>query len=150
MGAEFATQADLRVVSTRARFRWNFVHRGLVSDGAGTWLLPRQIGMAHAMRLLYTGAELGADEALALGFATAVVDPEALPRAALDLAETIATASPFAPLRMKKLMLDGAGASLRAHVRATRRALAECFASADHEEGVAAFPERRPARFTGR
>jgi 2-(1,2-epoxy-1,2-dihydrophenyl)acetyl-CoA isomerase len=40
MGAEFATQADLRVVSTRARFRWNFVHRGLVSDtGAGTWLL---------------------------------------------------------------------------------------------------------------
>ena len=150
MGAEFAAQADLRVISTRARFRWNFVHRGLVSDtGAGTWLLPRQIGMAHAMRLLYTGADLGADEALALGFATAVVEPAALPQAALDLAEAIATASPFALVGTKKLMLDGAGAPLRAHVHATRTALAECFASADHEEGVAAFLERRPARFTG-
>ena len=151
MGAEFATQADLRVISTRARFRWNFVHRGLVSDtGAGTWLLPRQIGMAHAMRLLFTGADLGADEALALGFAAAVVEPEALPQAALDLAESIATASPFALVRTKKLMLDGAGAPLRTHVHATRTALAECFASADHAEGVAAFLERRPARFTGR
>lgn len=79
-----------------------------------------------------------------------VVEPEALRHAALDLAEAIATASPFALVRTKKLMLDGAGALLRAHVRATRTALAECFASADHAEGVAAFLERRPARFTGR
>jgi 2-(1,2-epoxy-1,2-dihydrophenyl)acetyl-CoA isomerase len=151
MGAEFATQADLRVISTRARFRWNFVHRGLVSDtGAGTWLLPRQIGVGPALRLLYTGADLGADEALALGFATAVVEPDALPQAALELASTIATASPFALVRTKKLVLDGAGAHLRAHVDATRAAMAECFASADHAEGVAAFLERRPARFTGR
>lgn len=151
MGAEFATQADLRVVSTRARFRWNFVHRGLVSDtGAGTWLLPRQIGMGPALRLLYTGADLGADEALALGFATAVVEPEALPDAALELATAIAAASPFALSRMKRLVHDGAGADLRTHVEATRVAMAECFASADHAEGVAAFLERRPARFTGR
>jgi enoyl-CoA hydratase/carnithine racemase len=53
-------------------------------------------------------------------------------------------------VRTKKLVLDGAGAPLRAHVHATRTALAECFASADHAEGVAAFLERRPARFTGR
>jgi hypothetical protein len=60
MGVEFATQADLRVISTRARFRWNFVHRGLVADtGAGTWLLPRQIGIGPALRLLYTGEDLG-------------------------------------------------------------------------------------------
>jgi 2-(1,2-epoxy-1,2-dihydrophenyl)acetyl-CoA isomerase len=151
MGAELATQADLRVVSTRARFRWNFVHRGLVSDtGAGTWLLPRQIGVGPAMRLLYTGADLDAAEALALGFATAVVSPEDLPRAAAELAGQIATASPFALVRTKKLVLEGAGSDLRAHVAATREALAECFASADHAEGVAAFLERRPARFTGR
>jgi 2-(1,2-epoxy-1,2-dihydrophenyl)acetyl-CoA isomerase len=150
MGAEFATQADLRVVSTRARFRWNFTHRGLVADtGAGTWLLPRQIGVGPAMRLLYTGADLDADEALALGFATAVVEPDALPRAARALADEIATASPFALVRTKKLVLEGAGSDLRAHVTATRAAMAECFASADHAEGVAAFLERRPARFTG-
>jgi enoyl-CoA hydratase/carnithine racemase len=67
MGAEFATQADLRVISTRARFRWNFVHRGLVADtGAGTWLLPRQIGIGPALRLLYTGEDLDAASPFAL------------------------------------------------------------------------------------
>jgi 2-(1,2-epoxy-1,2-dihydrophenyl)acetyl-CoA isomerase len=151
MGAEFATQADLRVVSTRARFRWNFVHRGLVSDtGAGTWLLPRQIGVGPAMRLLCTGEDLDAEKALALGFATEVVEPDELPAAAERLARTIATASPFALVRTKKLVLDGAGTDLPAHVGATRVAMAECFASADHAEGVASFLEKRPARFTGR
>jgi 2-(1,2-epoxy-1,2-dihydrophenyl)acetyl-CoA isomerase len=151
MGAEFATQADLRIVSTRARFRWNFVHRGLTSDtGAGTWLLPRQIGVGPAMRLLYTGEDLDASQALALGFATEVVAPEELPAAAERLARAIAAASPFALARTKKLVLDGAGTDLRAHVAATRVAMAECFASADHAEGVAAFLEKRPARFSGR
>lgn len=151
MGAEFATQADLRVVSTRARFRWNFVHRGLVSDtGAGTWLLPRQIGTGPALRLLYTGEDLDADRALALGFATEVVEPEELPGAADRLARTIAAASPFALARTKKLVQDGAGTDLQAHTGTTRVALAECFASADHAEGVASFLEKRPARFTGR
>lgn len=151
MGAEFATQADLRVVSTRARFRWNFVHRGLVSDtGAGTWLLPRQIGTGPALRLLYTGEDLDADRALALGFATEVVEPEELPGAADRLARTIAAASPFALARTKRLVYDGAGLDLRAHAAATRTALTECFTSADHAEGVAAFLEKRPARFTGR
>ena len=151
MGAEFATQADLRVVSTRARFRWNFTHRGLVSDtGAGTWLLPRQIGTGPALRLLYTGEDLDADRALALGFATEVVAPDELPAAADRLVRTIAAASPFALARTKRLVHDGAGADLRSHSAATRTALTECFASADHAEGVAAFLEKRPARFPGR
>jgi 2-(1,2-epoxy-1,2-dihydrophenyl)acetyl-CoA isomerase len=151
MGAEFATQADLRLVSTRARFRWNFVHRGLVSDtGAGSWLLPRQIGTPAALRLLYTGDDLGADEAVALGFAVSAHSPEELPEAARALAVKIATASPFALARTKKLVLDGAGIGMAEHVAATREALAECFASEDHAEGVASFLERRPARFTGR
>lgn len=151
MGAEFAAQADLRVVSTRSRFRWNFVHRGLVADtGAGTWLLPRQIGTAAALRLLYTGADLEPAEALALGFATSVVPPEELPGAARALAATIAEASPFALARTKRLVVEGATAGLRDHVRATGEALAECFGSADHAEGVAAFLEKRPPRFTGR
>lgn len=151
MGAEFATQADLRIVSSRARFRWNFTQRGLVADtGAGTWLLPRQIGVGPALRLLYTGADLAADEAVALGFATAVVEPGDLPGAARELAAAIASASPFALVRTKRLVLDGMSADLRDHAEATRAALAECFTSEDHAEGVAAFLERRTPRFTGR
>jgi 2-(1,2-epoxy-1,2-dihydrophenyl)acetyl-CoA isomerase len=151
MGAEFATQADVRLVSSRARFRWNFVHRGLVSDtGAGTWLLPRQIGVAAASRLLYTGDDLDADEALSLGFAASVHEPDELPAAAAAFAARIATASPFALVRTKRLLLDGAGLDLGRHVDATRTTMAECFASADHAEGIASFLEKRPARFTGR
>ena len=151
MGAEFATQADLRIVSTRARFRWNFVHRGLVSDtGAGTWLLPRQIGTAAALRLLYTGEDLDAERALALGFATEVVESEELPAAVAKLAAAIAAASPFSLSRTKRLVYEGAGNDIRSHTTATGVAIAECFASADHAEGVAAFLEKRPAKFTGR
>lgn len=62
----------------------------------------------------------------------------------------IAKGSPFALTRMKRLVMDGASASLLDHIGATRAALAECFGSEDHAEGVAAFLERREARFTGR
>ena len=52
--------------SPNARFAWNFVHRGLVPDtGAGTWLLPRIVGLQPALQLLYTGEMIGADAALA-------------------------------------------------------------------------------------
>ena len=53
MGAEFTSQCDVRIATNRARFAWNFAHRGLVPDtGAGSWLLPRLIGPSAALRLL--------------------------------------------------------------------------------------------------
>ena len=75
MGAEFTSQCDIRLASPNARFAWNFVHRGLVPDtGAGTWLLPRIIGLQPALKLLYTGAMIDAVEAQRLGYVTEVVD----------------------------------------------------------------------------
>lgn len=151
MGAEFTCQADLRLASTRARFRWNFGHRGLVPDtGAGSWLLPRQIGMSAALRLLFTGDELTAEQARDLGYVEEVTEPERLHAAAHELATRVAATSPFAIARTKRLVYDGASSDLTEHLGATRRAMAECFASEDHAEGVAAFLERRPARFSGR
>ena len=83
MGAEFTSQCDVRIVSDRARFAWNFAHRGLVPDtGAGSWLLPRLIGPSRALRLLYSGAFLEAEEAKEIGYANELVAPEALMDAA--------------------------------------------------------------------
>src|SRR5581483_12501863 len=83
MGAEFATQCDVRIASSRAHFAWLFVRRGLVADtGAGTYLLPRLIGPSAALRLLYSGEFISAYEALDLGFVSQVVQPDDLAEAA--------------------------------------------------------------------
>jgi enoyl-CoA hydratase/carnithine racemase len=151
MGAEFATQCDVRIATTRARIGWIFVRRGLVADtGAGTFLLPRLIGPGAAMRLLFSGELIDAAEALRLGFVTAVVEPDDLPAAADAEARRYLDASPFALRRMKELVYGGMCRPVDEHVRETARLLQECFRSEDHREGVAAFLERRPAVFTGR
>ncbi|MBV9331642.1 MAG: enoyl-CoA hydratase/isomerase family protein [Alphaproteobacteria bacterium] len=151
MGAEFTSQCDIRLVSTRARFAWNFAHRGLVPDtGAGSWLLPRLIGPSRALRLLYTGAFLEAQEAVAIGYAAAIFDPEQLAGAALEEARRYLASSPFSLRRMKSLVWRGLERDVEAHMAAHVEALTECFRSEDHKEGVASFLEKRPARFTGR
>ena len=151
MGAEFSSQCDVRIVSTRARFAWNFAHRGLVPDtGAGSWLLPRLIGPHRALRLLYSGAFLEAAEAQAIGYAAEVVAPEALAEAALAEARRYLASSPFSLRRMKELVWRGLERDVGQHMDAHVEALSACFRSADHKEGVAAFLERRPANFVGR
>ena len=150
MGAEFTSQCDIRLASTRARFAWNFAHRGLVPDtGAGSWLLPRLIGTSQAFWLLYSGEFISAAEALALNYVSAVVEPEALLGEAQRRAEKILQGSPFSHQRMKALVYEGLGIDVSQHMANHTKALAECFKSADHKEGVASFLERRPAMFTG-
>lgn len=150
MGAEFATQCDVRIASTAARFAWNFVHRGLVPDtGAASWLLPRQIGLTAALRLVLSGEFLSAADALALGFVSAVVEPAAVVTAACAEARRLSRGSPLAGRLVKELMYAGLERGIAEHLGHNREALAACFASDDHREGVAAFLERREARFTG-
>lgn len=151
MGAEFTSQCDVRIASTRARFAWNFVHRGLVPDtGAGTWLLPRLIGVQEAFRLLYSGDFLSADEALRIGYVCSVVEADDLLEAARTEARRYLAGSPFSQRLIKDLVYRGLGRDLDEHIRNHVPALQSCFASEDHKEGVAAFLERREAHFTGR
>lgn len=150
MGAEFTSQCDIRICTTNARFAWNFAHRGLVPDtGAGSWLLPRLIGVQKAMKLLYTGDPLSAEEALELGYVDQLVAPEELASVATQLAGRIASNSPFSLKRIKSLVYEGLGAEVSDHMARHTQAMAECFASDDHAEGVASFLERREANFTG-
>lgn len=151
MGAEFTSQCDIRIASTRARFAWNFSHRGLVPDtGAGSWLLPRLIGTSQALWLLYSGEFISAQQALELGYVMGVFEPENLMAEAWKLAESILAGSPFSHTRIKRLVYEGLGGDVSLHMKRHTEALAECFKSEDHIEGVASFLERRPAKFTGR
>ena len=151
MGAEFTSQCDVRIISDRARFAWNFAHRGLVPDtGAGSWLLPRLIGPHRALRLLYSGAFMQADEAKAIGYAAEVVSPDALAETALAEARRYLSSSPFSLRHMKSLVWRGLERDIAEHMAVHVETMKACFKSEDHKEGVAAFLERRPANFVGR
>jgi 2-(1,2-epoxy-1,2-dihydrophenyl)acetyl-CoA isomerase len=150
MGAEFTSMCDVRIATTRARFAWNFVARGLVPDtGAGSWLLPRLIGPQAALRLLYTGDFLSGEEALQIGYVVQVVEPEILLETAEQEAMKWAKGSPFAMSRLRDLVYRGLERTREEHLEKHREVLEECFRSDDHKEGVASFLERREAHFTG-
>ena len=151
LGVELATQCDFRIASTRARFSWIFVQRGLVPDtGAGTWLLPQLVGLQMAKRLVYSGDFIDAAEAQSIGFVLDVVEPDDLHDAARALASSVSSGSPFATERVKRLLNASSAKSRDEHLVDHVAAMTECQLSDDHREGVAAFLEKRPAVFTGR
>lgn len=151
MGAEYTSQCDVRIATPNARFAWNFAHRGLVPDtGAGSWILPRLIGVQAALRLLYSGAFLSAEEALQLGYVSKIVAPDDLLTTARAEAESFLQSSPMSQRMIKALVYEGLGRTQAEHMAAHTVSLAACFKSDDHREGVASFLERRPASFTGK
>lgn len=151
LGVEFALQADMRIAGESARFGWVHLQRGLVPDtGAGTWLLPRVVGVAQAARLLFTGEIIGAEEALRIGLVEEVVPDAELHDRALTLAERAASVAPLAAAHTKRLLYHGLAREARAHVDDNTRTLTGLFASEDHREGVRAFLEKRQPAFQGR
>ena len=149
-GMELALMADIRVASERAKLGELFVHRGLCSDVPGIGRLAQLVGRERAAELLFTGRVVEAEEALAIGLVSRVVPHDDLMHTALALAGTIAANPPLAVQRLKqglRLALDPDWHELGAWVS---RSLGELFQTADHKEGVAAFLEKRPARYEGR
>ncbi len=149
-GMELALMADIRVASERARFGELFVKRGLCCDAPGLGRLAQAVGRERAADLLFTGRLVDATEAAAIGLVSRVVPHEQLLPTARELASTIAANPPLAVQRMKaglRRALDPDWRELGSWVSAT---LGELFRTDDHREGVAAFLDRREARFTGR
>ena len=93
---------------------------------------------------------IDADTALALGYVVDVLPSDDLLPAAMELANTIAAGSPHSLGLIKSLVHEGLTAPIGEHMERHTTALAACFKSDDHREGVASFLERRPAEFTGR
>ncbi|MFJ2133352.1 enoyl-CoA hydratase/isomerase family protein [Streptomyces sp. NPDC087845] len=151
-GLSLALAADIRVAAARARWRAAFVRVGLSAGDLGaSWLLPRIVGLGPALDLMLSGRTVSAEEALSLKLANQVVPDDALLTEALALAADIAANSPVAVAVTKSVVHTNAGATSLAdalkHESASQVITAK---SADAEEAVAAFRERRPPLFTGR
>jgi len=149
-GTNLALCCDLVVASDRAKFGELFNKIGLVPDGGGTWLLSRLVGLARAKELIFTGGVFDAAEAARIGLVNRVVPVAELERVTRALAEKIA-AGPPGVLRMAKHMVNRAATSdLAAALDLEAYSQGLAVASEDHQEGLAAFFDKRPPKFTGR
>jgi len=149
-GCELAMTCDMIVAAEDAQFGQPEIKLGVMPGAGGTQRLTRAIGKAKAMELVLTGRNIGAREAEAHGLVTSVVPSDETVPAALELAARIASMAPLAVLAAKAAVNRAEELSLEAGLEFERRNFYLLFATEDQREGMAAFGEKRPPRWTGR
>ncbi|MFD4244489.1 enoyl-CoA hydratase/isomerase family protein [Streptomyces sp. NPDC058525] len=150
IGAHLALACDLVIAAEEARFIEVFVRRGLVPDGGGAYLLPRLIGPQKAKELIFFGDAVPAAEAERLGLVNKVVPAPELEAAAREWAERLAQ-GPTRALALAKQLVNASLDGDRAAALAAEATAQEInMGTADANEGVASFVERRTPKYTGR
>src|SRR5213083_1672943 len=148
-GLSLACTCDLRIAADNASFVPAFINIGLVPDSGGTYFVRRVLGTARAFELFGTGRRLTAAEAQAWGLVSEVVESANLATRAAELAAELA-ALPTRALGMTKRLFDHAEhATLEEQLAYEAKLQAQATQTADFREGVAAFLEKRKARFDG-
>jgi enoyl-CoA hydratase/carnithine racemase len=152
VGATLPLQWDLRIAGESAKIGFVFVRRGVIPEALSTWTLPRLVGMAHAADLLLTGRMIDAREALALGLVSRVVpDAELMPTARALAAEIARDTAPVSVAVTKWLLWGLAGETdIDRAEDLEARAFWWTGTQPDAREGVRAFLERRPPRWSMR
>jgi enoyl-CoA hydratase/carnithine racemase len=150
-GLELALACDLRVAGESAKLGAPEVTYGLMPAYGGTQRLPRLVGPAKARELIFTGTMIPATEAARIGLVNRTVPAGQELRAARDLAHTIAQKAPLAVAGAKRALREGLARPLAEGLRLeTEIFVNEVLPSEDLGEGIAAFVERRPAKFQGK
>jgi len=149
-GCELAMACDIRVAAENARFGQPEVNLGVIPGFGGTLRLTRLIGKGRAKELIFTGDMINAQEAYRIGLANKVVPAEELLTVARDMATKIASKGPVAVRFAKEAVDSGLEMDLDRAGQFEANLFALCFATADQKEGMQAFLDKRPAKFTGR
>ncbi|WP_327263031.1 enoyl-CoA hydratase-related protein [Streptomyces sp. NBC_01232] len=150
IGAHLALACDLVIAAEPARFIEVFVRRGLVPDGGGAYLLPRLVGPQKAKELMFFGDAVPAAEAERLGLVNRVVPAEELEATVRAWAERLAQ-GPTRALAMTKQLVNASLDGDRAAALAAEATAQEInMTTADANEGVASFVERRTPKYLGR
>lgn len=149
-GANLALACDVVIASEDAAFVQAFTRIGLIPDAGGTWFLPRQIGLARAMGAMLFADKISAVQAADWGMIYEAVPAEGFESYWQGRAQALAKGPTAAYRHLKAALQASATHSLAAQLAVEARLQAACGATADFAEGVAAFMEKRSARFQGR
>jgi enoyl-CoA hydratase/carnithine racemase len=151
-GCELALACDFRIASTRARFGQPEILLGIIPGGGGTQRLPRLIGPARAKDMIFSGRQVGAEEALRIGLVDEVVEPDALQDRAIVRAEELASGAVLAQGLAKRAIDRGLDITLGGGLDLEQQLFVEVFESDDAQAGVTSFLENGAgkAKFRGR
>jgi enoyl-CoA hydratase len=147
-GCELAMMCDFIIAADTAKFGQPEIKLGIIPGIGGTQRLARAVGKAKAMDLILTGRMMDAAEAERSGLVARVVPAASLMEEAMKVAETIAALSQPSLLAAKEAVNRSFETSLAEGVRFERRVFHALFATKDRQEGMTAFIEKRPPRFT--
>lgn len=148
-GFNIAIACDLCYAAEGVKFIQSFASVGLAPDCGGYYFLAKTVGLARAKELMFTARPVEAQEALSLGLVNGVFPPEALRDSVLAVAKKIASGAPLA-LAMMKHEINNYGASLDDTLTYEAMAMSALLGTEDFREGVRAFSEKRPPKFTGK
>ena len=147
-GMSLALSGDIRIAARSASFLQAFARIGLVPDCGSSWLLPRLIGMARAMELSLLAERLPAETALTWGLINRLEEDADLMPKAMAMAKTLAS-GPKSIGMIRQMYWEGMDNRYSEQLALEAKLQTRAGSTRDFEEGVAAFREKRPAKFTG-
>lgn len=147
-GFALALSGDLRLGTPEAKFRVGYGRAGLTVDGGITWRLPRIVGMAQAQRILIEDPDIEADEAVALGLLHDVVPATDIAARCEKIIGNLAKQGRMAIARNRQLMMDASAKSYTEALQAEADMVRLSAGTPDGMEGIKAFVEKRPPKFT--
>jgi len=150
IGNSLALACDLVIASETAKFSMAFKKVGIVPDGGAIFFLTQYLGIARAKDLVYTARAVPAGEALELGLVVRVVPDEKLEAEARALAQELAESATYALALSKKMFQSMYVPTLEQLLEMETLASGLARMTHDHQEGVAAFKEKRPPKFQGK
>ncbi|HEU0310969.1 MAG TPA: 2-(1,2-epoxy-1,2-dihydrophenyl)acetyl-CoA isomerase PaaG [Sphingomicrobium sp.] len=149
-GANIALACDLVIAGKSAKFIQSFSALGLIPDSGGSWHLPRLVGQARALGLALTGEPLSAEKAADWGLIWKAVEDDALDAEIDSVATKLAGLPPLGLAAIKRIIRTSWGRTLDEELDLQRDEMRRLGFTHDYREGVAAFLEKRRAKFEGR
>ena len=151
LGLVITLYCDLRLASDAGRFSTTFARRGLIAEYGMAWMLPRIIGIANALDLLFSARTIDAAEAQRMGLVNRVFPQEGFLDKVHEYAHELAsTVSPRSLRIIKRQVYEAMSQPLSEAFDISVCEMMACFRTEDFKEGVAHFVEKRPAAFTGK